>query len=55
MEHFSGFKDFSCVLDESGTYRAECSMKMASRRRVAGTIRFLVNAKDFQLECASLA
>ena len=30
----------------------ECSRKVASGRRVAGAIRFLVNARDFQLECA---
>ena len=41
-----------CVLDESGTDEAECSRKVASRRRVAGAIRSLVNAKDLQLECA---
>ena len=35
-----------CVLGESGTDGAECS------RRVAGAIRSLVNARDFQLDCA---
>ena len=39
-------------LDESGTDGAECSRKVASGRRVAGTIRSLVNARDLQLECA---
>ena len=42
------------VLDESGKGRAECR-KMASGRRVVGSIRSLVNDKDLQLECASLA
>ena len=31
---------------------AECSRKVASRRRVAGVIRYLVNARSLQLECA---
>ena len=44
-------KYLRCVLDESGTDGAECSMKVASGRRVAGAIRSLVNARDLQLEC----
>ena len=32
----------------------ECSRKVASGRRVAGAIRFLVNARDLQIECASV-
>ena len=32
-------------MDESGTDGAECSKKVASGRRVAGTIRSLVNAR----------
>ena len=43
------------VLEESGTDGAVCSRKGVSERRVAGAIRSLVNARDFQLECASLA
>ena len=39
-------------MDESGTDGAECSRKVASGRRVAGAIRSLVNARNFQLECA---
>ena len=31
---------------------AECNRKVASRRRVAGAIRSLINARDLQLECA---
>ena len=46
---------FGCVLDESGTDGAECSRKVASGVRVAGAIRFIVNAMDLQLECVSLA
>ena len=41
-----------CVLDESGTDEAECSMKVASGRRVAGAIRSLVKDTSLQLECA---
>ena len=37
------------VLDELGTDGAECS------RKVAGAIRSLVNARDLEFECASLA
>ena len=40
-----------CVLDESGTYGAECNRRVASRRKVAGAIRSLVNGRDLQLEC----
>ena len=43
---------FGCVLDEAGTDRTECSRKVASRRRVAGAIRSLVNDRDLQIERA---
>ena len=43
------------VLDESGTNEAECSRKMASGRRGAGSIRSLVNARDLQFVCGSLS
>ena len=43
-----------CVLDESGTDEAECSRKVASRRRVIGATRSLVNAYSLQLECAKV-
>ena len=43
-----------CVLDESGTDEAECSIKVTSGRRVASAIRFLVNARSLQLECARI-
>ena len=39
-------------MNKAGTDGAECSRKVASGRRVAGTIRSLVNARDFHLECA---
>ena len=50
LEHFSIFKYFGCVLNESDTDGAECIRKMESGRRVAGTIRSLVNARDLQLQ-----
>ena len=54
LEHVSVLKYLGCVLDESGTDGAECNMKVARGRRVASVIRSLVNARDLQLECASL-
>ena len=51
LERDSEFKYLGYVLDESGTDGAECNRKVASGRRVAGAIRFLVNARDLQLEC----
>ena len=33
-----------------GQNRTECSSKVASGRRLAGAIRFLVNARDLQFE-----
>ena len=44
--------NIGCVLDESGTDGAECRRKVGSGRRIAGTIRSLVNARDLQFECA---
>ena len=41
-----------CVLDESDTDGAKCSLKITSGRRVAGAIRSLVNGRYLQLECA---
>ena len=55
VERVSEFKYLGCVLDESGTNGAECSRKVASGRRVTGAIRSLVNTRDLQLECASIA
>ena len=42
----------SCVLDESGSDVAECHRKVESGRKVAGDIKFLVNASGVQPECA---
>ena len=42
------------VLDESGTDEAECSRKVANRRRAAGAIRSLLILR-IELECASFA
>ena len=42
-------------LDESDIDGAECSRKVASGRRVAGTIRSPVNTRDLQLVCTRLA
>ena len=36
----------SDVLDEPGTYGAQCHRKVASERKVAGIIRSLVNARS---------
>ena len=36
LEHVSEFKYLVCILDESGTNRAECSRKVANGRRVVG-------------------
>ena len=55
LEHVSEFKYLGCVLDESGTNGAECNRKVANGRRVAGAVKSLVNARDLQLDCASLA
>ena len=40
------------VLDKSGIDEAECSRKVVSGRRVAVAIRYLVNARSLQLDCA---
>ena len=55
LEHVLEFKYLGCVFIKSGTAGAECSRKVVSGRRVAGDIRSLVNARDLQLECASVA
>ena len=54
LEQVSEFKYLGYVLDESGTDVAECSRKVASKRRVAGTIKSLVKAINLQLECARI-
>ena len=47
--------NLGCVLDESGTYEPKCNRKVGNGSKVAGAIRPLVNARDLQLKCASLA
>ena len=51
LEHVFEFKYFGCVLDEAGTDGTEYSRKVVSGRQVAGAIRSIVNARDFQFEC----
>ena len=55
LEHVSEFKYLRCVLDDSGTDGAKCSRKVASGGRVIDVISSIVNARELQLECASLA
>ena len=50
LEHVLEFKYLGCVLDALGTDGAECSSKVAGRRRVADAIKSLVSARDLQLE-----
>ena len=54
LKHVSEFKYLGCVLDESGTDRADFSRKVASGRRLAGAIMSLVNARDLQLQSAKV-
>ena len=44
LKHDLEFKYLGWFLDESGTYRAECSRKVVSGRRVAGAIRSSMEA-----------
>ena len=50
VEDVSGFNNFGCVLDESGTDETECRRMGANGRKVAGTIRSVVNARGLQLQ-----
>ena len=52
LEHVSEFKFLGCVLDDLGTDEGKYSRKVVNRRRVAGAIKYLVNAMSLQLECA---
>ena len=54
LEHVSEFKYLGCLLDKSGTNGAS-SRKVVSERRFASAIKSLVNPRNLQLECASLA
>ena len=51
LEHVSELKYLGCVLKEPGTDETESRRKVVSERRLARTIRSLVNARDLQLEC----
>ena len=55
LKHVSEFKYSGIVLDKSGVDGAEYSRKVTSGRRVAGAIRSLVNARDWQHQYTSLA
>ena len=48
-------KYLGCVSDKACTDGAEFSRKVASEKQVVGVIRSLVNARDLQIEWASLA
>ena len=37
---------------DEGSDEAECRRNVVSGRKFAGAIKFLVNARDLQLECA---
>ena len=50
--HVLEFKYLGYVLDESGSDEAECSRKAVGGRRVTRAIRYLVNARSLQFECA---
>ena len=54
LEHVSKFKYLRFVWDESSTYGAECRKKVASKKKVAGTIISLRNAMSLQLEFAKV-
>ena len=47
FERVSEFKYLGGMLYESNTDVAECHRKEASGRKVAGAIRYLVNARGF--------
>ena len=50
MEYLSEFKYLGYLLDERGTYSSECRSKVASGKKVANTVRSLVNARSLQFE-----
>ena len=47
-------KYLGCLLDESGTYEAECHGKVVNERRIAGAIRSQVNVRNLQLKYAKV-
>ena len=55
LEDVSEFKYLGCFLDKSGADEAECSREVESGRRGAGTNESLINVRDLQFGCASLA
>ena len=55
LEQVLEFEYLGCVLNKSGTDGAEYSRKVESGISVGGAIRSLVNSRDLQLQCASLA
>ena len=54
LEHVQEFKYSGSVLDDSGSDEADCSRMVVSGRRVAGVVRFPVNIRSLQLECAKV-
>ena len=52
LEYVSELKYLGCVLDKSSTDGEECSKRVASGRRIALSIRSLVNIRDLQHDCA---
>ena len=51
LEQVTEFKYLGCVLNESDKNDAEHRGNVASWRKVASAIRYLVNARNLQLEC----
>ena len=54
LEQVLEFKYLGCVFDKSGIDIAKCYRKVASRKKVSGAIRSLVNVRGLQLECARI-
>ena len=54
LKQVSEFKYLGCVLDKSGTDAPEYRRKVTNRKKVASAIRFLVNARGLQVQCARL-
>ena len=52
LDMFRSFKYLGCVLEKLGSDETECSRKVASRRRIAGAMKSLVNVRSLQLEGA---
>ena len=52
MSRYLTIWDMFFFFNESSTGEVECSRKVVSGRMVAGAIRYLVNARGLQLECA---